>query len=214
MFYKTNWYLWLSPHILNIKASKHRHGMDNQTALVTSLTSSVALMQVVRMHLNTFSWRLSNLGWLLLYNVQNCILSNKLFSSSSSSAAYMLRWTGLWMVSMMAWCLAGIKPLPKLMMSYQSHSMEQASIKISSPLIYIDAIAATLLSVISPPIGPGREEFNSLRDACMRQYTNHHWFRSWLVARSVPSHYLLLVEIMACRLVDTKPLSEPLRGYC
>ena len=25
------------------------------------------------------SWRLSNLGWLLLYNVQNCILSNTLF---------------------------------------------------------------------------------------------------------------------------------------
>ena len=31
------------------------------------------------------SWRLSNLGWLLLYNVQNCIPSNKLFSSSKLS---------------------------------------------------------------------------------------------------------------------------------
>ena len=34
--------------------------------------------------------------------------------------------------------------------------------------------------------------FNSLRpsDAYMRQYTNHHWFRQWLVAWSAPSHYL------------------------
>ena len=31
------------------------------------------------------SWRISNLNWLLLYNVQNCILLNKLFSSSNSS---------------------------------------------------------------------------------------------------------------------------------
>ena len=33
---------------------------------------------------------------------------------------------------------------------------------------------------------------NSLRpsDAYMRQYTNHHWFREWLVAWSAPSHYL------------------------
>ena len=34
------------------KASKHRHGMDNETALVYFLTSLVALMQAVRMHLN------------------------------------------------------------------------------------------------------------------------------------------------------------------
>ena len=33
---------------------------------------------------------------------------------------------------------------------------------------------------------------NSLRpsDAYMRQLTNHHWFREWLVAWSSPSHYL------------------------
>ena len=34
------------------KASKHRHGMDNETALVYSLTSLVALMQAVYMRLN------------------------------------------------------------------------------------------------------------------------------------------------------------------
>ena len=40
---------------------------------------------------------------------------------------------------------------------------------------------------------------NSLRpsDAYMRQWTNHHWF-----------------QIMACRLVGAKPLSEPLLEYC
>ena len=34
--------------------------------------------------------------------------------------------------------------------------------------------------------------FNPLRpsDAYMSQQTNHHWFRSWLVAWTVPSHYL------------------------
>ena len=34
--------------------------------------------------------------------------------------------------------------------------------------------------------------FNSLRsrDAYMRQLINHHWFRLWLVAWPVPSHYL------------------------
>ena len=33
---------------------------------------------------------------------------------------------------------------------------------------------------------------NSLRpnDASMRRYTNHHWFRQWLVAWTAPSHYL------------------------
>ena len=33
---------------------------------------------------------------------------------------------------------------------------------------------------------------NSLRpsDAYMHQWTNHHWFRWWLVAWSAPSHYL------------------------
>ena len=33
---------------------------------------------------------------------------------------------------------------------------------------------------------------NSLRpsDAYMRQWTNHHWFRYWLVAWTAPSHYL------------------------
>ena len=33
---------------------------------------------------------------------------------------------------------------------------------------------------------------NSLRpnDAYMRQYTNNHWFRQWLVAWPAPSHYL------------------------
>ena len=33
--------------------------------------------------------------------------------------------------------------------------------------------------------------FNTLRpsDACMRQWTNHHWFRQWLVVWSVPKHY-------------------------
>ena len=32
---------------------------------------------------------------------------------------------------------------------------------------------------------------NSLRpsDAYMRQWSNHHWFSSWLVASSAPSHY-------------------------
>ena len=32
---------------------------------------------------------------------------------------------------------------------------------------------------------------NSLRpsDAYMRQWSNHHWFRKWLVAWSAPSHY-------------------------
>ena len=35
-------------------------------------------------------------------------------------------------------------------------------------------------------------EFNSLRpsDAHMRQQTNQHWFRQWLVAWPAPSHYL------------------------
>ena len=34
--------------------------------------------------------------------------------------------------------------------------------------------------------------FNPLRpsDAYMRRYTNHHWFRKWLVAWTAPSHYL------------------------
>ena len=33
---------------------------------------------------------------------------------------------------------------------------------------------------------------NSLRpsDAYMRRWSNHHWFREWLVAWSAPSHYL------------------------
>ena len=33
---------------------------------------------------------------------------------------------------------------------------------------------------------------NSLRpsDACLRQWTNHHWFRQWLVAWPAPSRYL------------------------
>ena len=44
--------MWLSSHILNVKASKHRHGMDDETALVYSLTSLVALMQAVHMHFN------------------------------------------------------------------------------------------------------------------------------------------------------------------
>ena len=34
------------------KACKHRHGMDNEAALVYSLTSLMALMQAVCMHLN------------------------------------------------------------------------------------------------------------------------------------------------------------------
>ena len=35
-------------------------------------------------------------------------------------------------------------------------------------------------------------KFNSLRpsDEYMRQWTNHHWFRSWLVAWPAPSHDL------------------------
>ena len=35
-------------------------------------------------------------------------------------------------------------------------------------------------------------DINSLRpsDAFMRQQTNHHWFRLWLVAWPAPSHYL------------------------
>ena len=35
-------------------------------------------------------------------------------------------------------------------------------------------------------------EINSLRlsDAYRRQETNHYWFRQWLIAWSVPSHYL------------------------
>ena len=34
--------------------------------------------------------------------------------------------------------------------------------------------------------------FNSLRpsDAYMRRWTNHHWFRQWLVAWPAPSHHL------------------------
>ena len=33
---------------------------------------------------------------------------------------------------------------------------------------------------------------NTLRpsDACIHQLINHHWFRQWLVAAPVPSHYL------------------------
>ena len=39
---------------------------------------------------------------------------------------------------------------------------------------------------------PRRQWVNSLgpSDAYMRQETNHHWFRQWLVAWSVSSHYL------------------------
>ena len=38
----------------------------------------------------------------------------------------------------------------------------------------------------------GSWHINSLRpsDAYMRQWTNHHWFRKWLVAWSAASHYL------------------------
>ena len=37
-----------------------------------------------------------------------------------------------------------------------------------------------------------RGNLNSLRpsDAYMREWTNHHWFRLWLIAWSAPSHYL------------------------
>ena len=41
-------------------------------------------------------------------------------------------------------------------------------------------------------IAPLRKPVNSLRpsDAFMRQWTNHHCFRQWLVAWPAPSHYL------------------------
>ena len=55
-------------------------------------------------------------------------------------------------------------------------------------VLYKHGTPGTSIHLQSEPHG----KVNSLRpsDAYMRHYTNHHWFRQWLVAWSAPSHYL------------------------
>ena len=66
-FYKTHWYLWLSSNILNSKQVNIDMGWIMKQHWYTPLLHWWPLCKRCACTLIRVSWRLSNLGWLLLY---------------------------------------------------------------------------------------------------------------------------------------------------
>ena len=105
----------------------------------------------------------------------------------------MRQWTGSAFVKVMACRLFGAQPLPEPMRVYcQLDSWDQISVKFESEFYHFYSMHFKLSSAKMVPILSRERWVNSPRprDAYMRQSTNNHWFRQWLVAWPVPRHYL------------------------
>ena len=79
-----------------------------------------------------------------------------------------------------------------LVLDYRPQSVISQSINYKSQF-RTQQMCITTHGRVKQPVRVNKiKHINSLRpsDAYRRQYTNHHWFRQWLVAYSSPSHYL------------------------
>ena len=84
-------------------------------------------------------------------------------------------------------CILGLghrcqKQLPEPTMTYWETFFENMYLTVSSAVTLVILLRSQYLTRL----------FNSLRpnDAYMPRWTSHHWFKSWLVAWTAPSHYL------------------------
>ena len=130
----------------------------------------------------------------------------------------MHQWTGSSLVQVIVCCLFGAKPIPEPMLDYcQLDSWEQISLKMESEFYHFHSIKY-IWKCCLPKWHPSCPGGDKVQKKHSRPANNTRimpanssppsaaYMRQW--TRSA------VIQIMACRLFDAKPLSKPMLGYC
>ena len=119
------------------------------------------------------------------------------------------------LVQIMACHLSGIKPLSKPMMDYcQFDHWEQTLVKFQNTIVFFEQIENVVCKTAALCLG--LHVLRAVQGDCDGQLCNSFSIHSLRTSDAYMRHQSRpsLVQIMACRLLGSKPLSEPMLHYC